>query len=371
MQIPYLDLHAQYQHLKAEITSSIDRVLEGGQFILGEDVALFEDKFAHYCDAKWGLGVASGSDALHLALRALEIGPGDEVITVGNTFVATGFAILYAGATPVLVDIEPDYYTIDVDQVARAITKRTKAIIPVHLYGQPAEMDRILKLAREHGIAVVEDACQAHGATYRDQRVGSMGDLGCFSFYPGKNLGAYGDGGAIVTSHAELYEKIRRLRNYGQKHKNVHSTMGFNSRLDTIQAAILLAKLNHLDDWNEGRRRVAAAYDDLLRGTSAVVPAVRAEVNHVYHVYEIQHAQRDDLMAWLQERSIQCGVHYPTPLNRMSPFFGCRTFPEGLPVANAVAQRNLSLPIYPELNLDQIRVIVDAIRSFECQTVAV
>ena len=369
--IPLLDLQAQYQGLKSEIASAIDEVLTSGQFILGEHVSLFEDKFAHYCDTKFGIGVASGTDALHLALRALDIGPGDEVITVGNTFVATAFAISYTGAQAVLVDIDPVYYTIDVELIEQAITERTKAIIPVHLYGQPADMDPILEIARTHGLAVVEDAAQAHGSSYRGKTAGSMGDMGCFSFYPGKNLGAYGDGGAIVTNNPQLDEKLRLLRNYGQAKKNVHSMLGFNSRLDTIQAAILLVKLSRLDEWNEGRRRVAAEYDSLLSGTSVVLPEVRAEASHVYHVYEVQHEQRDGLMSWLQERGVHCGIHYPTPLNQMVPFESCRTLPEGLPVASQVARRNLSLPIYPELQSSQIQSIVDAIRTFESQAVTV
>lgn len=362
--IPLVDLAAQYEDIRDEVIPAMERVMRSARFILGEEVELFEERFAAYCGADHCVGVSSGTEALHLALRALDIGPGDEVITTANTFAATAFAIAYTGASPVLVDVQASDYNMDVALLRRAITSRTKAIVPVHLYGQPAEMGAILAVANEHGLHVVEDACQAHGARYRNRPVGSLGDAGCFSFYPGKNLGAYGDGGAVVTNRRDLLDRLRSLRNYGQHTKGVHSALGFNSRLDTLQAAVLLVKLNYLDTWNERRRVIAEMYGDQLSGCDVVLPAENPGVRHVYHLYIVQHEQRDDLLAHLKTRDIACGIHYPIPLHQAAAFASARTVPEGVPVCTALSRRILSLPIYPEMNDAQVEQVVDGVKSF-------
>ncbi len=362
--IPMLDLVAQYEQLRGEMLPAIEEVLCGAHFILGEEVDLFEDRFASFCGTDHCVGLSSGTEALHLSLRALGIGPGDEVITVANTFAATAFAIAYTGATPVFVDADPVDYNIDVNLIERAVTPRTKAIIPVHLYGQPADMNAILAIAQKYNLKVVEDACQAHGAMYGNRRVGSLGDAACFSFYPGKNLGAYGDGGSVVTNDPALAEQLRLLRNYGQRVKNEHSMLGFNSRLDTLQAAVLQVKLNYLDEWNEKRRAVAQRYNELLADSEVVVPTEKPGVRHVYHLYVVQHDNRDRLLDHLKQEGIHCGIHYPMPLNLAKPFRSAGTVPEGVPVCTRLAKRILSLPMYPELTEDQIRQVVESIESF-------
>lgn len=362
--VPFVDLVAQYADIQEEVLSAVEGVMSRGQYILGEHVEIFEREFARYCEVEYCVGVSSGTEALHLALRALNIGPGDEVITVANTFAATAFAVSYVGAAPVLVDVSPMDFNIDVDLIERAVTKRTKAIIPVHLYGQPADMDGVLEVAQKHGLRVIEDACQAHGAEYRGRRAGSIGDIGCFSFYPGKNLGAYGDGGALVTNSMKVAEQVRSLRNYAQRVKNVHDVVGFNSRLDTLQAAVLLVKLHRLDEWNKRRRASANLYTKLLSDSNVVLPIERADVKHVYHLYVIQHEQRDELLAYLKKRGIVCGIHYPIPLNQQKPYFGARTFPDDVPVSTELSKRILSLPMFPELTTDQITQVVQGILSF-------
>jgi dTDP-4-amino-4,6-dideoxygalactose transaminase len=364
MTIPLLDLRSQYAALREEVLPAIEEVMADGRFILGQEVQQFEQAFAKYCDARQCAALANGTEALHIALRALDIGPGDEVITAANSFVATAFAIAYAGATPVFVDVNPHDYNINVELIERAITRRTKAILPVHLYGQPAEMDEILAIARKHNLRVVEDACQAHGASYRGRPVGALGDAGCFSFYPGKNLGAYGDGGAVVTNDSELAERIRVLRNYGQVQKNVHAFMGYNNRLDTLQAAILLVKLKYLNQWNEARRRAAERFDELLREADVVCPKRKPHTQHAFHLYVIRHEQRDELIEHLKGQGVQAGIHYPRPLHKAAPFLRCRTVPEDVPVASSLASRIVSLPIYPELTGEQLRHIADAVKSF-------
>jgi dTDP-4-amino-4,6-dideoxygalactose transaminase len=371
MHIPFLDLVAQYESIRDELMPAIQQVLDSAQFILGEDVELFEDKFAAFCGADHCVSVSSGTEALHLSLRALGIGPGDEVITAANSFVATAFAIAYTGATPVFVDVDPQSYNIDVNLIEQAVTSRTKAILPVHLYGQPADMDAILSVAHKHGLRTVEDACQAHGAEYQGRRVGALGDAGCFSFYPGKNLGAYGDGGAILTNDRALAQKLRLLRNYGQQTKNQHTMLGYNSRLDTIQAAVLLVKLNHLEEWTEQRRTIAARYRALLSDPGIGLPQEKSGVRHVYHLFVIQHDQRDELIAYLRTRNIFCGIHYPTPLPDAPPLQTAHTVPNGVPVSTSLAQRILSLPIYPELDETAIAEIVDAVKSFSVAKVRV
>jgi len=364
MSIPLVDLKTQFQGIRDDVMSNLRQVLEQANFILGEEVGLFEDKFAAYCGADHCVGVSSGTDALHLALRAFNIGPGDEVITAANTFIATAMAISHAGATPVFVDVSPQDYNIDVDLIERAITPRTKAIIPVHLYGQPADMDAVLSIARRHDLVVIEDAAQAHGAKFRGLPAGSMGDAGCFSFYPGKNCGAYGDGGAVVTNNREIADRLRLLRNYGQSVKNQHSMVGYNSRLDTLQAAVLLVKLNHLDQWNDNRRAIAQRYRRLLTQGDLVLPSEADGGHHVYHLFVIQHANRDELMAHLQKRQVYCGIHYPFPVPQSPPYRTARTVPQGAPVSSALASRILSLPIYPELTPAQVNHVVESIFSF-------
>ncbi len=363
MTVPFVDLKTQYAHLRPHIVSAIERALDDSQFILGSQVASFEHDFATFSGAEHCIGVANGTEALHLTLRALGIGPGDEVITAANTFVATALAIAYTGASPVLVDVDPDDYLIDVSLIERAITPRTKAILPVHLYGQPADMPAIVELAAKHGLHVVSDACQAHGARIGDRPVASFGDAACFSFYPSKNLGAYGDGGAIVTDSPELAKRLRMLRNYGQRAKNDYVDLGYNSRLDTLQAAILAVKLPHLAGWNESRRRAAAKYYDCLSDADLALPVERLGVTHVYHLYVVQHPNRDELLEHLQQAGIQCGIHYPAPIHEIQPFRTARTVPDGAPVSTRLARRILSLPMYPEITDEAIERVGLAITS--------
>ncbi len=363
MNVPLVDLKSQFESLRDDIFPAMEAIMHDGRFILGREVEEFEACFADYCEARHCVGVASGTDALHLALRAIGVGPGDEVITVGNSFVATPFAIVHTGASPVFVDVDPNDYTIDVNLIESAISAKTKAIVPVHLYGQPARMDAMMDIARRHGLRIVEDACQAHGARYGDARVGTIGDAGCFSFYPGKNLGAYGDGGAIVTNDDAIASQIRQLRNYGQVSKNVHAMVGYNSRLDTLQAAVLLAKLPHLDQWNDRRRKVAELYDRLLQDTPLLLPTERLEVSHVFHLYVVRAPDRDTLVEKLRERGVFAGVHYPTPLNQMPPFAGARTCPEGLPVCCEISKEILSLPVFPEMTNAQVEYVSAALRG--------
>jgi dTDP-4-amino-4,6-dideoxygalactose transaminase len=367
--IPFVDLKAQYTSIKAEIDAAVLRTLETTQFILGSEVAAFEQAFARYCGAEHAIGVNSGTSALHLALLAAGVGPGDEVITVPNTFVATVAAIEYCGARAVFVDIEARYFNLDPERLESAITPRTKAILPVHLYGQTADMDPILRIARGHGIAVIEDACQAHGAEYKGRRAGSIGDLGCFSFYPGKNLGAYGEGGAVVTSNPEFAAKIRMLRDWGQKSKYNHVLKGFNYRLEGIQGAILNVKLKYLEQWTESRRDHASLYDRLLDGAAAT-PEARPGSRHVYHVYAIRSENRAELQSELTAQGIQTGIHYPIPVHLMEAYrelgYGEGSFPE----AEKAAREVLSLPMYPELSAEQIRTVTDAITNAQAARTA-
>jgi dTDP-4-amino-4,6-dideoxygalactose transaminase len=365
MEIPLVDLKAQYGDIGSDILSSIESVIRRTQFILGEEVGLFEDEFAHYCGADHCVGVGSGTDALHLVLRALGIGPGDEVIVPANSFIATAFAVSYLGATPVFVDVSPDDFNMDVRYIEEAITKRTKAVVPVHLYGQPADMDAILDVANRRGLRVVEDACQAHGAMISDKRVGTFGVAGCFSFYPGKNLGAYGDGGAVVTDDPALAEQIRSLRNYGQSRKYLHESLGFNSRLDALQAAILRVKLSRLDDWNEKRRSAARVYARLLSSREVVLPKEKTGVRHVYHLFVVRHSDRDRLISSMTQRGIGCGIHYPIPLPRQKQYLDARTVPQDVPISSELAGKILSLPLYPEITEEQIERVATAIAEYD------
>jgi dTDP-4-amino-4,6-dideoxygalactose transaminase len=362
--IPLVDLKAQYHSIKAEIDAAIAGVLESSQFVLGPEVAAFEEEFAAYCNAKHGIAVNSGTSALHLALLATGIAPGEEVITVPFTFVASVSAIVYAGARPVLVDIEAESFNIDVTQIERAITPRTKAILPVHLFGQPADMDAILEIARRRGLTVIEDAAQAHGAEYKGRRVGALGELGCFSFYPGKNLGAYGEGGIVVTNNAEYARKIRMLRNWGEERRYEHLIKGYNYRMEGIQGAILRVKLRHLAEWTEARRAHAAVYDRLLAESGVKTPKTMPYARHVCHVYAIRSQERDALQRALAEREIQTGIHYPTPVHLLPAFADLGYHKGDFPVAEAASREVLSLPMYPEISQAQLETVAGAIRQF-------
>ncbi len=364
-QVPFVDLSAQYRTISDEIDAAIAQVLERNDFILGEAVGQFEEEFASYCEAKYAVGVDSGTSALELALRAFGIGPGDEVITAANTFIATPLAISYTGAKPILVDADPTTYNMDVACLEEAVTERTKAVIPVHLYGQPADMDPILEMARKHSLIVIEDACQAHGARYKGTRVGSIGDAAAFSFYPGKNLGAYGDAGAVVTNDERVADSLRMLRNYGSREKYVHDLKGFNRRLDTLQAAVLRVKLKYLDQWNEARRQHARDYERLFAGSNIVTPKVADYGQPIWHLYVILAQQRDALKRELAQAGIATGIHYPIPIHLQAayPELG---YPSGkFPVTERAAQEGLSLPMYAELTAEQIETVVSAVRNFK------
>jgi dTDP-4-amino-4,6-dideoxygalactose transaminase len=365
--IPLVDLATQSQQICDEVLERMSEVINAGRYILGKEVQEFESAFAEYCQVSHCVGLANGTEALHLALRALDIGPGDEVITVGNSFAATAFAIAYVGATAVFVDIDPVTYNLDASLIESAITERTKAIIPVHLYGQPAPMTEILEIARRHQLKIVEDCAQSHGAEINGQRCGSFGDIGCFSFYPGKNLGAFGDGGACTTKDAQLAEKLDLLRNYGQKVKNRHDMLAYNCRLDTLQACVLLVKLKYIEKWTEQRRQVARWYRESLSGTDLVLPEETAGMRHVYHLYVVRHPQREKLMAHLASQKIYAGIHYPNPLPTAAPFVGSTTIPWGLPVCTQYAAEIISLPMYPEMTREQVDRVAEGVRSFACQ----
>jgi dTDP-4-amino-4,6-dideoxygalactose transaminase len=362
--VPFVDLTAQYRSISKEIDEEISKVIKRADFILGSDVNLFEEEFAAFCEAKYAVGVDSGTSALELALRAYGIGPGDEVITAANTFIATALAISHAGAKPVLVDVDPHTHTIDVAAMARAITRRTKAILPVHLYGHPADMGPIRQVAEKLGLIVIEDACQAHGALYRGKRTGSLGHAAAFSFYPGKNLGAYGDGGAIVTNDSEIAKRLEMLHNYGQTEKYHHQFRGYNRRLDTLQAAALRVKLKYLGEWNAARRRNAKLYEELLEGTGVITPTEAGDVESVWHLYVIRTEHRDKLREHLVSRGISASVHYPVPIH-LQPAYEDLGYKRGdFPVTEKYARRILSLPMYAELQSDQIKFVSDTIRAF-------
>lgn len=362
--IPLVDLQTQSRAIKEEVLSRIGSVIDGARYILGKEVVEFEEKFAAYCGVDHCVGMANGTDALHMALRALDIGPGDEVITAGNSFAATAFAIAYAGAEAVFVDVDPDDFNIDVDLIEQAITERTKAIIPVHLYGQAARMKEIREIADRHGLRIVEDAAQAHGAEVDGQRCGSLGDIGCFSFYPGKNLGAFGDGGAAVTNDPELAEKLRLLRNYGQKQKNRHDLLGFNCRLDTVQACVLLTKMQYIEHWTEQRRQVARWYHEALGDSDLLLPEERPDARHVYHLFVARCKQRDALIASLANENIFCGIHYPNPLSTAQPFLEAGTVPFGLPICSELGDEIVSLPMYPEMTQSDVHRVAEAVSKF-------
>src|SRR5579871_1263205 len=357
IKVPYLDLKAQYQSIKPEIDAAISRVLDSCQFVLGSEVAAFEQDFAAYSGTTQCIALNSGTSALHLALLAGNIGPGDEVITVPFTFVASVAAVLYAGAKPVLVDIDPRSFTMDPTAIEAAITPRTKAILPVHLYGQAADMDPIMEIARRHGLVVIEDAAQAHGARYKGRPVGSIGDMACFSFYPGKNLGAYGEGGAVTTSNPEYANTIRMLRDWGQDRKYHHLLRGYNYRMEGFQGAILRVKLRHLDKWTEARRAVVKHYNQLLSDCDVETPMEMPWGRHVYHVYTLRSEDRDGLQAALQAEGIQTGIHYPVPVHLQTAYSDLGYGPGAMPESEKAASEVISLPLYPEMTEAQIEAV--------------
>ena len=362
--IPLVDLKAQYQSIRAEVDAAMQQVLASTAFILGPEVRQFEEAFAGFCGAAFCVGVSSGTAALELALRSLGVGPGDEVITVAHTFIATAEAISAVGAQPVFVDIDPLTYTMHPGALESAITQATRALIPVHVYGQPADMTAIGEIAAAYRLAVIEDAAQAHGATWAGRSAGALADMACFSFYPGKNLGAYGDAGAVTTDDAALAEQVRLLRNHGRRSKYLHDQVGFGERLDTLQAAVLAAKLPHLSDWTERRRRLARRYDELLTDCDLVLPHVAAEANPAWHLYVVRTPQRDRLLDHLRQHGVEAGIHYPTPLH-LQPAYSQLGYRRGdLPVTEAVADTCLSLPLYPEMSDSQQDRVVELVRDF-------
>jgi dTDP-4-amino-4,6-dideoxygalactose transaminase len=359
--IPFLDLKAQYASIKAEADAAVLRVLSSGQYILGEEVARLEEEFARYCNVDHAIAVNTGTSGLHLSLLAAGVGPGDEVITVPFTFVATVSAICYTGARPVFVDVEPVTLTMDPTQIEARITSRTKAIVPVHLYGQMADMDAIRAIADRYRIPIIEDACQAHGAQYKGHRAGSMGLSGCFSFYPGKNLGACGEGGIIVTNSDEQAKTMRMLRDWGQEQRYHHLLKGFNYRMDAIQGAILRIKLRHLEHWTEARRTHARRYSSLLAGSGYLTTPVEAsERRHVYHIYAVRSRDRDRLQRVLSAEGIQSGLHYPIPVHLQRAHADLGYQAGDFPVSEAAAQEVLSLPIYSEMTGRQVETVVEA-----------
>ncbi|MBJ6727088.1 DegT/DnrJ/EryC1/StrS family aminotransferase [Geomonas sp. Red875] len=361
--VPFLDLKAQYRAIEAEVFPAVRNVLEKGCYILGDEVAAFEKEFATYQGAEHGIGVNSGTSSLHLALLAAGVGPGDEVITVSCTFVATVAAIIYSGARPVLVDVNPLTLTIDPSAIEKALTRKTKAIIPVHLHGHPADMDPILEIGKRHNLVIIEDACQAHGAEYKGRRVGSIGTFGCFSFYPGKNLGAYGEGGMVVTNDASAAEMIRKFRDWGTKTKYHHELKGYNYRMEGIQGAILRVKLRHLEQWTEARRKHAARYHKLLDGLNLTLPVETPSSRHVYHIYAIQVAQREKVQSLLTERGIQTGIHYPVPVHLQPAYYDLGYKLGNLPNTEAAAASLLSLPMFPELTARQQDRVVEVLKD--------
>jgi len=362
--ISFLDLKKQYLSIKDEIDQAIETVFDKAWFILGEQVEAFEVEFSNYIGTKYGVGVGSGTEAIHLALVACGVKSGDQVITVPNTAVPTISAISFAGAIPIFVDIDPNTYTMDTSQLEEKITERTKVILPVHLYGHPTDMDPILDIAKRYDLKVVEDSCQAHGAEYKGKKVGSIGDVGCFSFYPSKNLGAYGDGGFITTNNNEIADKTRLLRNYGQTDRYCHIIKGFNSRLDEIQAAILRVKLKKLDSWNDQRRKLVKCYSQLLENSNVFVPGELDYAKHVYHLFVIRSHKRDELQVFLKSYKIGTLIHYPIPVHLQKSYEDLGMSSGTFPVTEKFANEILSLPLYPELTVDEVKEVSKIICDF-------
>jgi len=361
--IPFVDLKAQYAGIRNEVHAAIHGVLESCQFTLGSEVAKFEEEFAAYCGCAQGIGVNTGTSALHLALLAAGIGPGDEVITVPFTFVATVAAVGYTGATPVFVDIDPQTFTMDPKALDSVITSKSKAIIPVHLYGQTADMDPIIATAKKHNLVVIEDACQAHGAEYKGRRAGSMGDMGCFSFYPGKNLGAYGEGGMVTTGNAGYARQIRILRDWGAEKKYQHILKGYNYRMEGIQGAVLRVKLRYLEGWTEARRAAAKTYDRLLHESGVPTPFETADNRHVYHIYAIRARHRQRWQDTLLNNGIQTGIHYPYPVHLLPAYAGLGYGPGQFPHSEGAAREVLSLPMFPELTTAQCEEVCRVVKT--------
>jgi dTDP-4-amino-4,6-dideoxygalactose transaminase len=363
--VPYLDLRAQYRTLRSEVLSALEKICESTSFAQGQATSDFEAKFAAYCGVEHCVSLNSGTSALHLALRCLNVGPGDEVVTVSMTFIATAWAITYVDATPVFVDIDPVRRTLNPDNLEAAITSRTKAIVPVHLYGMPAEMDRIMAIAEQHGIPVIEDAAQAHGAKYRNKRVGQFGQIACFSFYPSKNLGAYGEGGALITNDVSLAQRARSLRDHAQSQKYLHDEVGYNYRMDSFQAAVLDIKLRHLDEWNTARANCARLYAEFLNDSSYKLPAPRSDSECVWHCYVIESPERDRVRSALQDFGIQSAVHYPVPIHLQKAYAHLGYQSGDLPVTEALCEHCLSLPIYPELSKEKISRVASVLLDLE------
>jgi dTDP-4-amino-4,6-dideoxygalactose transaminase len=362
--VPFVDLRAQYLSIKAEIDTAVLNLLDSTQFVLGSEVAAFEDLFAPYCHSAHAAGVNSGTSALHLALLAAGVGRGDEVITTPHTFIASVSAIDYCGAVPVFVDIDPASFTIDPALIESVITERTKAILPIHLYGQMADMDPIVAIADRHGLKVIEDAAQAHGAEYKGRRAGSIGAAGCFSFYPGKNLGAYGEGGAVTTGDESFDRIVRTLRDWGAEKKYHHDLKGFNYRLEGVQGSVLRVKMAYIEAWTEARRAAAKRYDEWLPSTAVTIPVEAADRRHVYHVYAVRTPHRDELQTFLQSRGISTGIHYPIPVHLQKAFAELGHGTGDFPHAEAAANEVLSLPMFPELAPEQQEQVVEAIQAW-------
>jgi dTDP-4-amino-4,6-dideoxygalactose transaminase len=376
MKVPFLDLKAQHEAVGVEISNKMQQVVDSTAFSSGPFVAQFEEEFSSYCGCRYAVGVGSGTEALWLALLARGIGPGDEVITVPNTFIATAEAISFCGAKPVFVDIDEKTYNMSPEKLkeyldkrftdhASRSTRRPRAVVPVHLFGQIADMDPILELAGEYNLSVIEDACQAHGAEYKGRKAGSIGDVGCFSFYPGKNLGAYGEAGAVVTNDRELSRRIRMLVDHGQPKKYHHTRIGWNARMDGLQGAVLSVKLKYLSRWNEMRRERARVYNSLFAGLDGLLPPQEADhAKHIYHIYAVRTPDRDALMTFLAEKGIQCGIHYPVPVHLQAAYRSLGLVKGTFPVAEKCSEEFVSLPIYPELTKTQIEYVVDNIKRF-------
>lgn len=364
--VPLVDLKAQYRSIKPEIDAAISRVLESGQFVLGEAVASFEKDFARYCNTEHAIAVNSGTSALHLSLLAAGVGPGDEVITTPFSFVATVATILYAEARPVLADIDPATFNLDPASMERAITPRTKAVMPVHLYGQPCDMGAIMDIAGRQNLVVIEDACQAHGAEWKGRRAGSIGAIGCFSFYPGKNLGAYGEGGAVTTNNPDYARTIRMLRDWGSEKKYQHLLKGYNYRMEGLQGAILGVKLRHLEPWTEARRAHARRYCDLLAASEVRLPLEAADLRHVYHAFTIRSSDRDRLQTTLAAAGVQTAIHYPVPIHMQPAYSDLGYLAGDFSQAEMAAKEVLSLPIFPEISESQIEQVATAVNAANC-----
>lgn len=363
--IPFGDLKRHYAHIKADIDTAVHRTLDSGWYILGNELQQFEKEFAEYANAPFAVGVGSGTEAIHLALLAAGIQPGDQVLTVANTAVPTLSAISFAGAVPVFVEIDPDTYCMDVGKLEAALTPKTRAIVPVHLYGHPCDMPAIMDIAIKHNLKVIEDCAQAHGAMFNGQSVGTFGDFGAFSFYPSKNLGAFGDAGAVICQNEKDVESLIKLRNYGQSERYYHDSLGFNSRLDELQAAILSAKLKYMPEWTERRRQIANLFNENIRHNDVVTPVEASEAKHVYHLYVIRTPRRDELRQYLAEHGIGTQIHYPVPCHRQQAYEFLGVTEGALPVTERYAQQVLSLPNYPELTDDEILTICDVVNSFQ------